>query len=79
MYALYLARERYALRRERLYRDRMNPLQRYDNVEIKRLFRFERVNISQITNNLQHNIEHSRCQLDRMESGHGLCDFYIIF
>ena len=45
--------QRRALRRERLLRDRMNPLEKYDNVEIKRLFRFERQNILQITNNLR--------------------------
>ena len=73
MYALYLARERYALRRERLYRDRMNPLQRYDNVEIKRLFRFERVNISQITNNLQHIIEHSSNRNNALSPLHQVC------
>ena len=73
MYALYLACERYALRRERLYRDRMNPLQRYDNVEIKRLFRFERVNISQITNNLQHIIEHSSNRNNALSPLHQVC------
>ena len=73
MYALYLARERYALRRERMYRDRMNPLQRYDNVEIKRLFRFERVNISQITNNLQHIIEHSSNRNNALSPLHLVC------
>lgn len=73
MYALYLARERYALRRERLYRDRMNPLEKYDNVEIKRLFRFERENVLRITNDLQHIIEHSSKRNKALSPLHQVC------
>ena len=40
---------RMALRRERLYRDVSNPPEVYDEVEIKNLFRFERVHIISIT------------------------------
>ena len=58
MYALYLARERHALRRERLFRGRLNPLEKYDYVEIKRLFRFERPNIIQIVDDLRLHIMH---------------------
>ena len=38
----FLHDDRRPLRRERLFRDRMNPLEKYDEVEIKALFRFER-------------------------------------
>jgi hypothetical protein len=41
-------RNRQALRRERLFRDRLNPLENYDDVEVKKLFRFERPNIIHI-------------------------------
>ena len=37
--------QRRSQRRERLLRGRLNPLEKYDEVEIKMLFRFERVNI----------------------------------
>lgn len=50
---------RRALRRERLFRDRLNPLEVYDDVEIKNLFRFQRENILEMTNRL-------RPQLQRM-------------
>lgn len=43
---------RRALRRERLYRDHSNPLEKYDDSEIKKLFRFERENIHNIVNQL---------------------------
>ena len=39
---LHFIQHRRALRRERLLRDRLNPLEKYDDVEIKALFRFER-------------------------------------
>ena len=43
----FLHDDRRPLRRERLFRDRMNPLEKYDDVEIKALFRFKRHNITQ--------------------------------
>ena len=48
---IYMQRDaRNALRRrERLYHDVSNPLEVYDDVEIKKLFRFERVHIISIT------------------------------
>ena len=42
--------QRRAFRRERLFCDRMNPLETYDSVGIKKLFRFERENIIEIVN-----------------------------
>ena len=39
---IYLQRDtRRGLRRERLYQDRLNPLEVYDEVEVKDLFRFQ--------------------------------------
>ena len=58
MYVLYLARKRHALRMERLFRDRLNPLEKYDSVEMKKLFRFERPNIIQIIEDLRLHIMH---------------------
>ena len=47
---MYMQRDaRRALRRERLYHHVSNPLQVYDEVEIKNLFRVERVHIISIT------------------------------
>ena len=43
--AIHLFNRRRALRKERLFRDRMNPLEVYDDVEVRRLFRFQRDNI----------------------------------
>ena len=45
----FLHDDRRPLRRERLFRDRMNPLEKYDDVEIKALFRFERHDILRIS------------------------------
>lgn len=67
--------QRRALRRERLLRDRMNPLEKYDNVEIKRLFRFERQNILQITNNLRLVIEHRTGRNKALSPLHQDCVF----
>lgn len=44
---------RRALRRERLYRDPTNPLEKYDDLEIKNLFRFQRNSILNIVRDLQ--------------------------
>ena len=52
-----LINNRRALRRERLFRDRTNPLEIYDNLELKRLFRFERENILQLTHGLSHRLQ----------------------
>ncbi|XP_038063164.1 uncharacterized protein LOC119733871 [Patiria miniata] len=40
---------RRALRRERLYRDRLNPLENYDETELYRYYRFPRHSILQLT------------------------------
>ena len=45
IFVLNFIQHRRALRRERLFRDQLNPLEKYDEVEIKMLFRFESVNI----------------------------------
>ena len=50
---------RQGLRRERFFRDRLNPLESYDDKEVKRLFRFHRHNIIQICNVLRESLEHS--------------------
>ena len=47
-----------SLRRERSFRDRLNPLEKYDDVEIKNLFRFERTNIIEILNTVAPYIQH---------------------
>lgn len=47
---IYLQRDtRRGLRRERLYQDRLNPLEVYDEVEVKGLFRFQIEHIQNIT------------------------------
>ena len=47
---IYMQRDaRRALRRQGLYRDVFNPLEMYDEVEIKKLYRFERVHIISTT------------------------------
>ena len=73
MYALYLARERHALRRERLFRDRLNPLEKYDTLEIKKLFRFERQNIIQIVNDLRYHIMHPTSRSKALSPLHQVC------
>ena len=46
---IYLQRDtRRGLRRERLYQDRLNPLEVYDEVEVKGLFRFQIEHIQNI-------------------------------
>ena len=47
-----------ALRRERLYRDRLNPLEFYDDLEIKKLFRLECANILTLVDSLTDNLKH---------------------
>ena len=64
-----------ALRRERLLRDRLNPLEKYDDVEIKALFRFERHNILQITNDLRLVIEHTTGCNKALSPLHQVCVF----
>ena len=47
---IYLQRDtRRGLKRERLYQDRLNPLEVYDEVEVKGLFRFQIEHIQNIT------------------------------
>ena len=49
---------RRAMRRERLVRDRSNPLEVYDDVEILERFRFRRMDIWQMTDMLQYDLEY---------------------
>lgn len=45
------------LRRERLYRDLVNPLEVYDEIEIKNLFRFQSPHILQITDDVKEHLQ----------------------
>ena len=54
-YELQIAAARH-LQRERLLRDRLNPLEFYNESEIKMLFRFQRANIIEITALLEQNL-----------------------
>ena len=57
------------------FRDRLNPLEKYDEVEIKMLFRFERVKILEITNDLRFVIEHRTGRNKALSSLHQVCIF----
>jgi nuclease HARBI1 len=57
--AIHLFNERRALRRERLFRDRLNPLEVYDYVEVRRLFRFHRENVFRIVDRLKDKLAYS--------------------
>jgi hypothetical protein len=50
---------RRAMRRERIFRDRTNPLEIYDDLELIERFRFDRGTILQITQLLQDDLESS--------------------
>ena len=50
-------RQRNQLRRNRLFRDRLHPLDRYDDTELFCKFRFRRQDILDITDELQQLIE----------------------
>ncbi len=60
MALLFRIRElnRRGLRRERLVRDRTNPIDFYDDIELKKLFRFERTNIFRLTDTLSNYLSH---------------------
>ena len=75
---LHFIQHRRALRRERLLRDRLNPLEKYDDVEIKALFRFERHNILEITNDLRILIEHPTGRNKALSPLHQVCVFFTI-
>ena len=63
---IYMQRDaRRRLRRERLFRDGLNPLEVYDDLEARNLFRFERIHILSITGDLQ---EHLRRTTGRSRS-----------
>ena len=52
-------RQRRLLRRNRIFRDRTNPLDKSDDSELFRKFTFRRVNILQMTDKLKDQLEHS--------------------
>ena len=54
---IYLQRNRRNLRRERLFRDRLNPLEVYDDTEIRSLFRFQRCHIISIVEDVRPHLE----------------------
>ena len=71
----FLHDDRRPLRRERLFRDRMNPLEKYDEVEIKAPFRFERHNILRITDELRPMIQHTTGRNKALSPLHQVCIF----
>ena len=72
----FLHDDRRPLRHEWLFRDRMNPLEKYDNVEIKALFRFERHNILRIkTDELRPMIQHMTGRNKALSPLHQVCIF----
>ena len=48
----------WALRRERIFRDRLNPLDAFDDVNLYNRYRFDRESIMWIVDLLQAQIEH---------------------
>ena len=54
---IYLQRNRRYLRRERLFRDRLNPLEVFDDTEIRSLFRFQRCHIISIVEDVRPHLE----------------------
>ena len=75
VFILHIIRQRHALRRERLLRDRLNPLEKYDGVEIKMLFRFERVNILRLIDELREEIKHRTGRNKALSPLHQVCIF----
>ena len=51
-------RQRRLLRRNRIFRDRTNPLHKFNDLELFWQFRFRRVDILQMTNELKEELEH---------------------
>ena len=56
---IYNVRQRQTLRRHPLLRDTLNPMEIYDDVELKRYFRFERQNLWVIIGKLHPYLTHS--------------------
>ena len=54
---IYLQRNRRNIRRERLFRDRLNPLEVYDDTEIRSLFRLQRCHIVSIVQDVRSHLE----------------------
>lgn len=60
MFHLYIyLQQRRGLRRERLIRDRLNPLQFYDDIEFRNLFRFSKQHVHELTRTLLLQIDHN--------------------
>ena len=55
---LLLAQNRRALRRERVFRDRKNPLDAYDDVELYKKYRFTRLGCLDIINRIEAELRH---------------------
>ena len=55
---IMLELRRRALRRNRIFRDRIHPLDKFDDVEIRKKFRFNRETILRITDELDESIRH---------------------
>ena len=51
-------RQRRLLRRNRIFRDRTNPLHKFNDLELFWQFRFRRADILQITNEVKEELEH---------------------
>jgi len=51
-------RQRRLLRRNRIFRDRTNPLDKFNDLELFWQFRFRRADILQMTNELKEELEH---------------------
>ena len=51
-------RQRRLLRRNRIFRDRTNPLHKFNDLELFWQFRFRRADILQMTNELKEELEH---------------------
>ena len=51
-------RQRRLLRRNRIFRDRTNPLDKFNDLELFWRFRFRRADILQMTNELKEELEH---------------------
>ena len=51
-------RQRRLLRRSRIFRDRTNPLHKFNDLELFWQFRFRRADVLQMTNELKEELEH---------------------
>lgn len=68
--SIYIQRQ---IRRERHFRDRLNPLEFYNDCELQQLFRFNRTNIIMITRVLEDQIENSTGRNHSLSCLHQVC------